>query len=53
MVSADREPDPQHFPTFYSADFNHGVWSEHVMVCRVLGRNRSRRGVAGRNLSAG
>jgi hypothetical protein len=37
MVVADREPDPQHLPTFYSVDFVYGVWVEIVMVRRVLG----------------
>lgn len=37
MVVADREPDPQHFPTFYSIDFVHGVWAEIDVVRRLLG----------------
>jgi hypothetical protein len=28
MVLADRESRPQHLLTFYSIDFNYGVWVE-------------------------
>jgi hypothetical protein len=41
MVVADREPHPQHVPTFYSSDFIYGVWAEYVVVCRILGSDCS------------